>query len=206
MNSPSIIPASLRCLRTQLIQPAHSLAANLGLRAQFSTTSKTSAFGRPTQEKTHGYLLETSKAAALLRKQLPLRAGVLATKIGMTAIYHPSGERVPCTVLQLDRPQVMGHKTAEQHGYWAVQIGSGHRPARNITKPMLGHFNACAVCPKTEIAEFRVKGKEGLLPPGTLLKPDHFSVGQYVDVRATCKGKGFAGVWSPFRIYPNQVY
>lgn len=193
MNSHGshLIPAFLRCLHTQPVQLAHRISA---LTASFSSTSKVFALGRPSQEKTHGYLLESSQAAALLRKQLPVRAGVVATKKGMTALYQPTGERIPCTVLQLDRVQVMGVKRADKHAYWAVQVGTGYRKPGNITKPMLGHFYACGVSPKSHIVEFRVKGQEGLLPPGTVLKPDHFVEGQYVDVRANTKGKGFAGV------------
>ena len=108
--------------------------------------------------------------------------------------YRPDGQRTAGTVLQLDRPEVISHKTAGVHGYWAVQVGSGYKSPKNITKPMLGHFHKYEVSPKEEVAEFRVKGVDGLLPVGTLLKPDHFTVGQYVDVHSDCKGKGFAGV------------
>src|SRR5437773_8192443 len=46
---------------------------------------------------------------------LPLRTGVLAIKKGMTAIFDPqTGERTACTVLQLDRVQVISHKTREK--------------------------------------------------------------------------------------------
>lgn len=62
-----------------------------------------------------------------------------------------------------------------------------------MTKPMLGHFAACGVSPKEELHEFRVKSEEGLLPTGTLIRPDHFIQGQFVDVRSQNKGKGFAG-------------
>lgn len=93
----------------------------------------------------------------------------------------------------------MGVRRADKHAYWAVQVGAGYRNPTNITKPMLGHFYACGVSPKSNIVEFRVKGEEGLLPLGTVLKPDHFVKGQYVDVRANTKGKGFAGVWSHSR-------
>lgn len=112
----------------------------------------------------------------------------------MTAFFQPNGQRTACTVLQLEQLQVISHKTADIHGYWAVQVGSGYKSPRNITKPMLGHFHKYRVSPKKEVAEFRVKGRDGLLPVGTLIEPDHFTVGQYVDVRSDCKGKGFAGV------------
>lgn len=189
----------------RLLHASHFLRLTPALSRQFSASSTVSALGRPSQEKTaaYGYLLESSKPAALLRKQLPLRTGVIGTKKGMTAIYKPTGERIPCTVIQLDRVEVMGTKTARIHGYWAIQVGAGLRQAHNVTKPMLGHFTTCGVSPKRTVHEFRVKGEDGLLPPRTLLKPDHFTEGQYVDVSSITKGKGFAGVRLPSHCFTN---
>lgn len=138
-------------------------------------------------------LLEASRAAALARRQLPDRTGALAYKTGMTAIYTPEGVRIPCTVLQLDRVQVTAVKDRKTHGYWAVQVGLGWRNPKNVTRPMLGHYENCGVAPKKLLREFRVKDEKGLLSPGTQIKADHFLVGQFVDVRANSKGKGFAG-------------
>jgi len=58
---------------------------------------------------------------------------------------------------------------------------------------MLGHYEACEVSPKKLLREFRVRGEDGLLKPGTIITANHFRVGQFVDVRADSKGKGFAG-------------
>lgn len=139
-------------------------------------------------------LLAASKAAALLRRRVPERVGALAIKKGMTAVYLPNGQRIPVTVLQLDRVQVMAVKTPKGHGYSALQVGLGWRNPKNITKPMLGHFEACGVAPKKAIKEFRVKDTTGLLNSATVIGAGHFVEGQYVDVQANCKGKGFAGV------------
>ena len=142
--------------------------------------------------------LLSTPAAAFARKlrsdTLPLRTGALATKKGMTAVYDvASGKRVPCTVLQLDRNQVVSHKTLRRHGYYAVCIGSGTINSKNVTKPMLGHFSVQRVSPKRHQKEFRVRGAKALLPIGTEIRADWFAVGQYVDTRSNCKGKGFAG-------------
>jgi large subunit ribosomal protein L3 len=112
----------------------------------------------------------------------------------MTAIYNPDGVRIPCTVLQLDRVQVTAVKDRQVHGYWAVQVGLGWRNPKNVTRPMLGHYENCGVAPKKLLREFRVADQSGLVAPGTQITADHFSVGQFVDVRANSKGKGFAGV------------
>ncbi|KAI9844867.1 MAG: 54S ribosomal protein L9, mitochondrial [Thelocarpon superellum] len=141
-------------------------------------------------------VLTTSRAAALQRKAktLPPRAGVLAVKKGMTGVYSPTtGVRTPCTVLQVDRAQVVAHKTRQRHGYYAVQVGCGWQHPSNVTRPMLGHFAVAGVSPKRHMAEFRVRGEDGLVEIGTTLGAGWFQEGQYVDARANCASKGFAG-------------
>jgi large subunit ribosomal protein L3 len=54
-----------------------------------------------------------------------MRSGVIVQKLGMTRIFTDAGEHVPVTVLKLDNCQVVGHKTAEKHGYTALQLGVG---------------------------------------------------------------------------------
>ena len=84
----------------------------------------------------------------------------------MTALWDKNGKRIPVTILQIERAQVISVKTLREHGYWAVQIGVGYRKPQNVTKAMLGYFAAANVAPKTKIAEFRVKDESGLLPIG----------------------------------------
>ncbi len=113
----------------------------------------------------------------------------------MTALYDPSsGRRTPCTVLQLDRVQVVAHKRRDRHGYWAVQVGAGGKQKKNVSRPMLGHFAQAGVAPKRWVAEFRVRDEGGLLGVGQAIQAGWFQEGQFVDARADCKGKGFAGV------------
>ncbi|EDN09854.1 50S ribosomal protein L3 [Histoplasma capsulatum] len=125
----------------------------------------------------------------------PLRTGTLAIKKGMTAIFDlETGKRIPCTILQLDRVQVISHKTLKKNGYYAVQIGCGWKHERAVTRPMLGHFAANGVAPKRHIHEFRVKDENGLLPIGEMINANWFQEGQYVDARSNSRGMGFAGV------------
>ncbi|KAF2153053.1 mitochondrial 54S ribosomal protein YmL9 [Myriangium duriaei CBS 260.36] len=141
-------------------------------------------------------LLQTSKEAARLRRAptTPLRTGALAVKKGMTAMYDPvTARRAPCTVLQLDRVQVVSHKTLSKHGYWAVQVGAGSKEARNVTRPEQGHFSVNNIPLKRYLMEFRVKDEAGLTAVGTNISADWFQEGQFVDVRADCRGMGFAG-------------
>lgn len=58
---------------------------------------------------------------------------------------------------------------------------------------MQGHFAKHSVPPKQFLREFRVT-PDAVLNPGTLIPAEHFKPGQFVDVRAKSKGKGFQGV------------
>jgi len=64
-----------------------------------------------------------------------------------------------------------------------------------VSKPMLGHFAGAQVSPKRWVAEFKVKGQDGLqVGVGQTVGAGWFSVGQWVDVRGISRGMGFAGV------------
>jgi large subunit ribosomal protein L3 len=121
-----------------------------------------------------------------------MRSGVIAQKLGMTRVFTDGGEHVPVTVLKLDNCQVVAHRSADKDGYVALQLGTGQRKAKNVSKAMRGHFAKSKVEPKRKVAEFRVS-EDALIPVGAELTADHFVVGQYVDVTGKSVGKGFAG-------------
>src|SRR5438093_4546327 len=121
-----------------------------------------------------------------------MRSGVIAQKVGMTRVFTEAGEHVPVTVLRLANCQVVAHRTKEQNGYVALQLGAGTRKAKNLTKATRGHFAVAKVEPKRKVAEFRVDEGD-LIPVGAEITADHFVVGQFVDVTGTSIGKGFAG-------------
>jgi large subunit ribosomal protein L3 len=121
-----------------------------------------------------------------------MRSGVIAQKVGMTRVFADSGEHVPVTVLRLGQCQVIAHRTAEKNGYVALQLGSGTRKPKNLTKADRGHFAVAKVEPKRKLAEFRVTD-DAVIPVGAEITADHFVVGQFVDVTGTSIGKGFAG-------------
>ena len=121
-----------------------------------------------------------------------MRSGVIAKKMGMTRLFQADGRHVPVTVLQLDDCQVVSVREKERDGYTAVQLGAGARKAKNVSKPVRGHFAKNEVEPKQRVVEFRVD-EEALLPVGATLTADHFVAGQSVDVTGQTQGKGFAG-------------
>ena len=121
-----------------------------------------------------------------------MRSGIIARKLGMTRVFNDAGHHVPVTVLKLDDVQVVAVRNAEKDGYTALQLGAGVAKAKNVSKPMRGHFAKANVLPKSKLAEFRVS-EDAVLEVGASLAASHFVAGQKVDVVGTTQGKGFAG-------------
>lgn len=121
-----------------------------------------------------------------------MRSGVIAKKIGMTRLFMEDCKQIPVTVLQLDNLQVVAQRTADQHGYTAVQLGAGTAKVKRVSQAMRGHFAVANVAPKRKVAEFRVD-PDKLIGVGEEIIADHYFEGQFVDVSGITIGKGFAG-------------
>lgn len=122
-----------------------------------------------------------------------MRTGLIAQKLGMSAVFQEDGTQVPVTVLKVDDCRVVAQRTQEKDGYTALQLGVGKAKVKNVSKQMRGHFAKAKVEPTRKLVEF-VVSDDGMVDVGAELTVDHFVVGQYVDVTGTSKGKGFAGV------------
>ncbi len=121
-----------------------------------------------------------------------MRTGLIAQKLGMSAIFAEDGRHLPVTVLRVDSCQVVAQRTQETDGYTALQLGVGTAKVKNVSQPMRGHFARAKVEPKKKLVEFRVT-EDALVDIGSELTADHFVAGQMVDVSGTTQGKGFAG-------------
>ena len=110
----------------------------------------------------------------------------------MSREFAADGRHVPVTVLALDGCRVVARKTAEKHGYDAVQLGVADARLSRVTKPLRGHYAKAGVPPRVKLAEFRVDA-EHLIEVGAEISAEHFVVGQYVDAQGVSMGKGFAG-------------
>ncbi|MBQ8514612.1 MAG: 50S ribosomal protein L3 [Ruminococcus sp.] len=121
-----------------------------------------------------------------------MQKAIIGKKIGMTQIFDESGKVIPVTVVEAGPCVVVQKKTIENDGYAAVQIGFGEVKAKNVNKPMKGHFAKADVAAKKTLKEFRLEGCDGM-NVGDIIKADTFAVGDSVDVSGTSKGKGFAG-------------
>ena len=118
--------------------------------------------------------------------------GIIGKKIGMTQIFDEAGKVVPVTVVEAGPCVVVQKKTNENDGYEAVQLGFGDIRAKNVNKPLAGHFAKANVAQKRTLKEFRFDDISGY-NVGDIVKADTFAAGDIVDVSGTSKGHGFSG-------------
>lgn len=122
-------------------------------------------------------------------------AMILGKKIGMTQTYDKMGNLVPVTVIQAGPSVVMQVKKAETDGYNAVQLGFDDVKATRRKSPEIGHAKKAKTTPKRFIREMRLPDDvEQQFTAGESVNVSSFSEEKFVDVVATSKGKGFAGV------------
>jgi large subunit ribosomal protein L3 len=136
--------------------------------------------------------------------------GLLGRKVGMTQVYREDGTAVPVTVIQAGPCSVLQVRELDRDGYEAVQLGFLDKPRRLAARSERGHVAkleskrskalasagvallAKADCePKRFIGEFRGATE---LTVGAEVKVDVLADVKRVDVTATSKGRGFAGV------------
>jgi large subunit ribosomal protein L3 len=112
----------------------------------------------------------------------------------MTQVFDEEGKAVPVTVIQAGPCVVVNIRTPERDGYAALQIGHEEVRLDRLNRPMRGQFEKRKVKPQRFLREVRVDAADLTeFAVGQEIKVDVFSAGDYVDVRGTSKGKGFAG-------------
>ena len=120
---------------------------------------------------------------------------ILGKKIGMTQVFHESGERVPVTLVEAGPCVVMQVKTVDgPDGYHAVQLGFDDAKPHRSTLPEIGHAKKSRTAPKRFVREFRLAEATDK-NIGDTVTVDIFqdSDVKYVDVVGVTKGRGFAG-------------
>jgi len=117
---------------------------------------------------------------------------ILARKVGMTQVFDEQGRVIPVTVLEAGPCRVVQVKTMGNDGYNSIQLGFVDKKEQLVTRPLKGHFQRAKVKPLRYLREFRVDDSSGY-SPGQEIKADCFSAGDYIDVSAVARGKGFAG-------------
>jgi large subunit ribosomal protein L3 len=118
---------------------------------------------------------------------------IIGKKVGMIQVFDDKGNLLPVTVVEAGPCVVTGVRTAEKDGYTAVQLGFDDAKEKNLNKAELGLFKKNNISPKKVVKEFRVSDVAEF-SVGQRIKADVFKAGDYVDVSAITKGKGYAGV------------
>ena len=119
--------------------------------------------------------------------------GLLGTKLGMTQLWDENNRVVPVTVVAAATNVVTQVRGPEKDGYNAIQVGFGEIDGRKVNKPLAGQFQSAGTTPRRHLVEIRTTSA-GEFTVGQELSPEVFAAGEVVDVTATSKGKGFAGV------------
>lgn len=122
--------------------------------------------------------------------------GILGTKLGMTQVFAPNGDALPCTIVEAGPCTVTQVKRADgPDGYEAVQIAFGARREKTVSKPVAGHFKKASVEVKRHLREVRLApGGAGDTKVGDKIECGLFAPGDFVDVIGTMKGRGYTGV------------
>lgn len=125
--------------------------------------------------------------------------GLIGKKLGMTQVYDAKGRRVAVTVIEAGPCVVVQRKTGETDGYEAVQLGFADQKEQRMTKPVMGHLRKAGCGPKRVIREFHVDAADEV-KPGDAVTVAIFADATHVDVCGVCKGKGFQGVVTRYRM------
>ena len=119
-------------------------------------------------------------------------SGLIGRKIGMTSLFDENGKNIPCTVIEAGPCVVTQVRTEEVDGYKALQLGFDDKKAKSSNKALDGHFKKAGTTAKKKVIEFQDFDEEHKL--GDELTVGLFAEGEFVDVSAISKGKGFQGV------------
>ncbi len=120
---------------------------------------------------------------------------LLGKKLGMTRLYQPDGSAPAVTVLAVAGNQVLQvKKSTDKEAISAYQVGFDDQKEQRLSKPVLGHIKKYGGAAKKRIRQFRVASDDLLPASGTVLGPETFPKGVWVDVIGVSKGHGFQGV------------
>ncbi|MEI8242452.1 MAG: 50S ribosomal protein L3 [bacterium] len=125
--------------------------------------------------------------------------GLIGKKIGMTQVWDAKGRRVAVTVIEAGPCPVVQVKAPDKDGYSAVQLGYGAQQAKRMPKALAARYEKAGVAPCRALREFQLDDGESV-KVGDLITVGIFEGVAQVDVSATTKGRGFAGVVRRYRM------
>ena len=120
--------------------------------------------------------------------------GLIGRKMGMSQIFDENGRAVSVTVIKAGPCKVTQIKTNDDDGYSAVQLGFEEKKEKNVTKPIVKHFEKAGLKPHRILREIKDFDDGDSLKLGDELTVGLFTEGDLVSVTGWSKGKGFQGV------------
>ena len=118
--------------------------------------------------------------------------GIVGKKLGMTRVFDAeTGVVTPVTVIEAAPCPVVQVKTADAHGYDAVQIAYDEVAERKLTKPKAGHLKKHDVDGAYRHL-LELLGQSELIV-GENVTVEAFQPGEKIKVTGVSHGKGFAG-------------
>jgi large subunit ribosomal protein L3 len=129
--------------------------------------------------------------------------GIIGRKLGMTQVFdQETGTLTPVTVIQAGPCPVVAVRTADEHGYDAVQLAFDEVKETKLSKPRLGHLRKHGVGSYRKLVEIRGPHE---LAPGATVTVESFEPGEKVKVSGISIGKGFQGTIKRHRFHRGPV-
>ena len=120
--------------------------------------------------------------------------GLIGKKQGMTRVFTPEGDSFAVSVVSVLPNTITQIKSVESEGYSSIQVTTGEKREKHLSKAQQGHFKKSSVNAGEGLWEFRVNSDDlNELQVGSEINLDIFEEGQKIDVQGKSKGKGFAG-------------
>ena len=120
--------------------------------------------------------------------------GLVGKKQGMTRVFTPEGDSFAVSVVSVLPNIITQIKSVESEGYSSIQVTTGDKKEKHLSKAQQGHFKKSSVNAGEGLWEFRVNSDDlNELQVGSEINLDIFEEGQKIDVQGKSKGKGFAG-------------
>ena len=120
--------------------------------------------------------------------------GLIGKKQGMTRVFTPEGDSLAVSVVSVLPNTITQIKSVESEGYSSIQVTTGEKKEKHLSKAQQGHFKKSSVNAGEGLWEFRVNSDDlNELQVGSEINLDIFEEGQKIDVQGKSKGKGFAG-------------
>jgi large subunit ribosomal protein L3 len=128
-----------------------------------------------------------------MKLQITMKKYILGEKIQMTQYFDSKGIAHAATLISATPITVTQVKSVASDGYDAVQVSSGTRNEKNLSKPVKGHYGDLGNFRYTK--EFLVDAADlANYTRGNTMNVDQFAEGDMIRVSGISKGKGFQGV------------